>query len=162
MKKILVLRHATAEYKQNTIDHDRKLTSSGYCDSKIIGKYLAKINNIPDLVITSSAIRALSTAQNAMSSGSWKSTLKINPTIYGGGPKSLLYLLAEQNDKYNSICLVGHEPNFSAFIAEMTDGIYRVLETCNIALIELKINSWSEIQFNKGILSWLIKPESLK
>jgi len=162
MKKVLVLRHGKAENIGGIQDHDRELHPLGVSDSKLIGIYIAEINTIPDLVISSSAIRAHSTAKNVINAGSWHSKLVVNPSIYGGRPEYLLYLLAEQSEKYNSVCLVGHEPNFSTFIALSTDNIYRPFGTANIALIEFSIDKWSDIKFGEGILSWLISPKSLK
>ena len=162
MKKVLVLRHGRAENISNIQDHDRELHADGDFDSKLIGKHIAEINSIPNLVISSSATRAHSTAKNAINAGSWNSKLVIDPSIYGGRPDYLLYLLAEQSEEYKSICLVGHEPNFSAFIALSTDKIYRPLKTANIALIDFNVNNWCDIKFGDGILSWLISPELLK
>ena len=162
MKKVLVLRHAKAENACRIQDHDRELHPLGVSDSKLIGKYIASINSIPNLVISSSAIRAHSTAKNVINAGSWQSKLLVNPSIYGGKPEYLLYLLAEQSDQYESVCLVGHEPNFSQFISLSTDEIYRPFGTANIALIDFNIDTWSDIKFGEGILSWLISPKSLK
>ena len=77
MKKVLVLRHGNAENADGIQDHDRKLHPLGVSDSKLIGKYIAGINSIPDLVISSSAIRAHSTAKNVINGGAWQSKLII-------------------------------------------------------------------------------------
>ena len=160
MKSVIILRHAQAALT-TSIDHNRILTVQGQEDSSKVGKYILDINSIPDLVITSSAIRALSTAENAISGGKWNSKLIIDSKIYGGSPDYLLSLLADQDNKYESICLVGHEPNFSNFIYKSTNK-YVALKTCSIGIMNFNINKWEDINLGNGILSWLINPESLK
>jgi phosphohistidine phosphatase len=160
MKQVCILRHAEASLKSKT-DHDRPLTFKGKKDSLNIGKHILDINCIPDLVITSSAIRALSTAKNTISGGKWNSELIVDSKIYGGSPDYLLFLLAKQDNKYESICLVGHEPNFSNFIY-MSTNKYVTLKTCSIGIINFNINKWDDITLDNVILSWLINPKSLK
>ena len=161
MKSIMILRHAEAALNSK-IDHNRSLTIKGEKDSNKIGQYIESINHIPQLVITSSANRALSTAKNVISAGKWGSNLNIESSIYGGKPDYLLSLLSKQKNEYDIICLIGHEPNFSTFIAKITDNIYRPLRTASIVLINLDIVKWENIQFGMGTLSWHIEPKLLK
>ena len=55
--------------------------------------YLAKINEIPDLIISSSALRALQTMENAISAGKWESKIKVEKEIYHASVSSLIDLI---------------------------------------------------------------------
>ena len=65
---IIIFRHGKSDW--DTIydkDHNRPLSKKGKNASKKMGTYLADINQVPDIVISSSAVRAKSTAEIAIS-----------------------------------------------------------------------------------------------
>ena len=163
MKTIIIFRHGnantTAEYER---DYDRTLTPRGIKDVEKMGCYLSEKNSKPDLVLSSSAIRARKTAETAHVVGNWRSKFFLEPKIYGGNPCFLLDLIKEQDDSYRSICLVGHEPNFSSFIAKVINAnAYINFPTAAMAKIDFNIKEWSRIDFGIGILDWLTHPKEL-
>ena len=163
MKTIIIFRHAsTNAATEYQIDYDRTLTPRGEKDAEKMGCYLADKKNKPDLVLCSSTIRAKTTAEIAHNSGNWKSDFFLEPKIYGGDPYFLLDLIKEQNNSYNSICLVGHEPNFSRFIAKAINATaYINFPTGAIAKIDFNIKEWTKIDFGIGTLDWITCPKNL-
>ena len=161
MKSIILFRHSESMWPTNAgDDHSRPLSEYGIKIAKRMGLYLADKGS-PDLVISSTAIRANTTADLAMDSGKWGCSIILERRIYGGSPKLLLDLINKQNDKFSSICLVGHEPNFSRFIIETTCSSYIYFPTASMAKIDFEVQSFSEIEFNIGTLDWVIKPKDL-
>ena len=162
MKSIIIFRHGSAnaavEYER---DYDRTLTPRGVKDAEKMGHYLSGKNMKPDLLLSSSAIRAKKTAEAAHAAGDWKSNFFLEPKIYGGSPYFLLELIKEQDNHHNSICLVGHEPNFSRFIIETSCLSHFYFPTAAMAKIDFKVQSFSEIEFNIGTLDWVIRPKDL-
>ena len=70
--------------------------------------------------------------------------------------------MKEQDKRYNSICLVGHEPNFSAFISKAINTTsYIEFTTAAMAKIDFNIKEWSEIDFGIGKLNWLTSPKQI-
>ena len=162
MKSILVFRHAESSQGVNyPIDHDRPLTNQGIEDATRMGIYIKKNKIIPDLIISSSANRALSTAKIANKSGGWDLEIIIEPNIYGGNPSFLINLINNQDDKYASICLFGHEPNFSSFIEKCTNIDYINLSTASAAKIDFDTNSWKDIEFGYAKLVLHKEPRDL-
>ena len=125
-----------------------------------MGNYLKQINQIPDVVISSSAIRAKNTAEIAMNSGDWKSIFYIEPRIYGGSSEELLNIVQRINRKIKTVCLVGHEPICSSFISLCTFHSQR-FTTASMAKIDFEFKEWSEINFGKGILNWIKSPKEI-
>jgi len=162
MKSVLLFRHGQAGWENNIFgkDYDKPLTPNGIKDAEKMGVYLSKINNIPDLIISSSANRAKTTMELAYKGGGWKSKINFETKIYGGNPNFLLELINKQNNKYDSICLFGHEPNFSHFISLATEE-YQILNTASVAKINFKTNQWKKVRFKEGYLDWLINPTKL-
>ena len=162
MKTILMFRHAESSYgTQYSKDHDRPLTVPGINDAGNMGVFLKRNKLIPELVISSSANRAITTANIAHKTGEWNSKIIIEPNIYGGNPSFLINLINNQNDKYKSICLVGHEPNFSSFIEKCTNIDYINLSTASAAKIDFDTNSWKDIEFGYAKLVLHKEPRDL-
>ena len=162
MKTIILFRHGKSDWSaEDTIDHDRSLAPRGIKASKMMGEYLSNENSVPDLVISSTAVRARTTAENAMEFGEWGCPIELERGIYGGPPQFLLELINKQDDQYVSICLVGHEPNFSSFIALATNTHYQRFPTASMARIDFTLDRWSYISMGSGTLKWLIRPKEL-
>ena len=158
MKTIILFRHSESEYKSiNSIDHDRHLTNDGIEIAKKMGLYLSNIKNIPDLVISSTALRAKATAE-AANNEAWNSKLKLNPKIYKGDINTLIKLVANENDIVNTICLVGHEPYLSSFVCKVTNRSYINFPIASMAKINFETGSWIDIDFYNAELEWITRP----
>ena len=163
MKSVILFRHGKSDWHvPYGNDHERPLAKRGVEAAKKMGKFLREKNQIPELVISSTAVRAKTTVELAMDSAKWTSKLVLERGIYGGSPDFLLELIHSQDDIYNSICLVGHEPNFSMFISRATNDNYVNFTTANMAKINFDAQEWSRIFFGDGTLEWHQKPKELK
>ena len=162
MKSVILFRHGKSDWNANYgSDHDRPLNKRGIEAAKKMGNFLSKKKQIPDLIISSTAVRAKTTVELAMDSAKWTSKLVLERGIYGGSPDFLLELIHTQDDVYKSICLVGHEPNFSFFISRSTNQNYVNFTTANMAKINFETNTWLKVKFSSGILEWHQQPKSL-
>jgi len=163
MKSVILFRHGKSDWHAPYgSDHERPLAKRGVEAAKKMGKFLADKNQVPELVISSTAVRAKTTVELAINSAKWTSKLVLERGIYGGSPDFLLELIHSQDDVYNSICLVGHEPNFSFFISRASNQDYIHFTTANMAKINFDINIWSKLRFGNGILDWHQKPKDIK
>ena len=158
---IIIFRHGKSDW--NAVygkDHDRPLSKRGINASKKMGIFLKNKDQIPDIVISSSAERAKTTAELAIKAGNWNSNFYIDERIYGRSSDFLLELTKLIDDKHKSICFVGHEPTCSSFISLSTFHSAR-FKTASMAKINFSSNSWSEITFGKGKLEWFISPKEI-
>ena len=161
MKSIIIFRHGKSDWDATyDRDHDRPLSKRGFKAAIKMGKYLDKINQIPDQVISSSATRTKSTAELAIKYGNWNSKYSIESKIYGGSSETLLELVHLLDNKVNSICLVGHEPTCSSFISLCTFHSQR-FTTASMAKINFKSDTWNKIEFGSGTLDWIKSPKEL-
>ena len=155
MKSVILFRHGQAGWRNNIFgkDYDKPLTPIGKKEAEKMGEYLSELNYTPDLIISSTANRAKNTMELAYKAGDWKSTINFERKIYGGNPNFILELINKQNNKYDSICLVGHEPNFSSFVS-LTTGEYKIFNTASMAKIDFETNQWQDVSYNQGYLDW--------
>ena len=162
MKSIILFRHAKSDWNATySSDHQRPINQRGIKASKLMGSYLAKINEIPDLVISSSALRALETMENAISAGNWESKINIEKEVYHASVSTLIDLIKRTKNIYSKICIIGHEPTFSYFIKSITDESISKFPTATMAKIVLKVESWNKIDNKLSKLLWIKKPREL-
>tara|TARA_Y100000768_G_C23743820_1_gene570605 strand:- start:133 stop:624 length:492 start_codon:yes stop_codon:yes gene_type:complete len=163
MKSVILFRHGKSDWNASyRADHDRPLNNRGIKAAKKMGQFLVARDQIPDLIISSTAVRAKTTALLVIESANWESKFILESGIYGGSPEYLLDLVHSQDDQYSSICLVGHEPNFSSFISQATGQEYLDFTTANMAKINFNVDQWIKVQFLKGKLEWHQQPKNLK
>ena len=162
MKTIILFRHSESGWNTNYGgDHERTLTEKGTMIARKMGIYLSKIKSTPDLVISSTAVRAKTTARLAREEGKWTAELILEKGIYGGNPLFIMELIKNQDDSMDSICLTGHEPHFSSFICRITNEDHIHFPTASMAKIDFMANNWKDADFENGNLDWLIKPGEL-
>ena len=161
MKSIIIFRHGKSDWDATyDRDHDRPLSKRGFKAAIKMGKYLDKINQIPDQVISSSSTRTKNTAELAIKHGNWNSKYSIESKIYGGSSQALLELVHLLDNEINSICLVGHEPTCSSFISLCTFHSQR-FTTASMAKISFRFDTWNKIEFGTGTLDWIKSPKEL-
>ena len=162
MKSVILFRHGKSDWDANyDVDHNRPLSGRGVKAAKKMGKYLTVIEQMPTLIISSTAVRAKATAQIAKKYGKWDSTLTLDKRIYESSANDLINILNEQQSAMNLICIVGHQPTFSSFIFQMTN-TYRIkFQTAAMARINFNIKNWSELEIGGGKLLWLKKPKEI-
>jgi phosphohistidine phosphatase len=140
-----VLRHAKSSWEfADLSDHDRPLNNRGKRDAPRIGKKLLKEGLVPHLIISSSAVRAHSTAKKVAKACGYEEEILIDPTLYGSGPSEYLNALKNQEDRFDIIMLVGHNP-ISEELVEVLTGEMVTMPTCAVACMRLPIGSWRQI-----------------
>ena len=162
MKSILLFRHGKSNWKaQYDNDHERPLSKRGVKAAKLMGKYAFQIKQVPEKIISSTALRAKSTAKLAVKFGNWNSDFSLDSNIYHCSTETLKTIIAKQDQNINYICLVGHQPSFSFFLNEITGEKLLAFPTASMAKINLPIDRWKEIEHGKGFLSWFKRPKEL-
>ena len=162
MKSIILFRHAKSDWDATySSDHQRPLNKRGIKASKLMGSYLAKINEIPDLIISSSALRALQTMENAISAGKWESEITVKKEVYHASVSTLINLIKRTKSIYSNICIVGHEPTFSYFLKSITDESVFKFPTATMAKVVLRFENWNNFDDKLSKLLWIKKPKEL-
>lgn len=162
-KLLLILRHAKSSWEfEELSDHDRPLNNRGRRDAPLMGRKLLKEQLVPQIIISSSAVRAHSTAKKVAKACGYEDEILIDPALYGSRYSDYLNVLTNQEDKHDIIMLVGHNP-ISEQLVEVLTGEIVTMPTCAIACISLPITSWKQIIVKtKGQLLNLWRPKELK
>jgi phosphohistidine phosphatase len=157
MKKLLLIRHAKAVSELGNSDFERPLKNSGIRDAELMAERLHHAKIVPQMLVSSPAIRTLSTA-NIFSEYLSLPKAKEDLKIYEASRLVLLNLISEFDDKHNFIGLIGHNPTMEQ-IAHYLTGELIDFPTCAIALVEFNVDKWAEVSADTGTLKWYSSPK---
>ncbi|NTV46566.1 MAG: histidine phosphatase family protein [Chlorobiales bacterium] len=152
MKSLYFVRHAKSSWKDpNLTDSERPLNKRGLRDAPFMAKLLADKGVKIDLVLSSPAIRALTTAQHmAEGIGYAQDKIRIEPRLYGESFNMYLNVIKELEAKYSSVMIVAHNPTMTTIINYLTDYGLENLPTCGVFGIELQLESWAKVSQGVG------------
>ena len=154
MKTLYIVRHAKSSWDERGIsDHDRKLNSRGKRDAPKMGELLNGKGYHPDIMYSSSAKRALTTAKIIAEKIAYPvDNIVVSKNVYDATTNDLVNLINIIDDKYESVMLFGHNPSFTVLANLLADKYIDNMPTCAVAVIELNIESWKEIESDCGKL----------
>ena len=164
MKSIIIFRHGKSDWDADyDTDYNRPLKTRGIKAAKKMGQLLNKKKETPDLIISSTALRAKNTATIAKKTGKWIANIKYEKMIYEGSLNKIISMIRSQSNKYNIICLVGHEPILSSFLFKLNYLNFTKFPTAAMARIDFETMKWNKIKLNKSIsrVNWFIKPKDI-
>jgi len=161
MKTVTLVRHAKSSKNiPNIRDIDRPLNDRGYQDAYTIGERLSEKSFKTGLLISSPAIRALSTAliiAGRLSYADDKILLRKN--LYETSANEYLEEISNTPEAINSVMLFGHNPTISEALSVLLQKSYEDMDTAAAACINFKINSWKDIFNAKGEIVFHISPK---
>lgn len=162
MKSLLIMRHAKSAWGNARLsDHERPLNKRGQQDAPLMGKLLKNEEIVPDLIITSTAERALTTAEQVALACDFEGELVTTRRFYHADPETYLEVLRGVNDTCERVLIVGHNPGMAALVEDLT-GQAEPFTTANIAHVALPIDTWSQLNEDvTGRLLNLWQPKAL-
>ena len=162
MKTLLVFRHAKSSWKDERLDdHDRPLNKRGNKTVPLMGQLIADQQAVPDLIVSSTAKRAKSTATKAAKAMGYKGKIHYDKTLYMAPPRAYIHSIRQHAKTHKSVMVVGHNPGLEDLLQTMT-GTVQPLPTAALAEIRLDIDSWHDLQSNTtGKLHNLWLPRAL-
>jgi phosphohistidine phosphatase len=147
MKTLYLIRHAKSDWSDSSLDDfKRPLNKRGEKNVLFMGERLAHTKLLPDLIVSSPAIRAKMTAKEiAKQVGYRKDEIAYEDDLYQAEVDDIARVLKNITPSKNIVFLVGHNPGLTLF-AEYISG-YRIdnIPTCGIVCVQLKENNWQSI-----------------
>lgn len=162
MKRLLLVRHAKSNWEAPAGgDHERPLAPRGRNAAKLMGRFLTRAAEVPDAIITSSALRARTTVEIMAQTGDWRCPIEITGEFYESRPEAVLAVARRWSDEHACLLLAGHEPVWSGLVGRLTGGSRVLMVTAAVAAIDFDVASWSEVSFGTGELIFLVTPKLL-
>ena len=144
MKSLIVLRHGKAQRPGSVADFDRSLAGRGTRDAARVGEVLAERDLMPNLIVTSTASRAQSTA-NLMAEGcNYSGEIVPADKLYLPTQSNILTTVRDIPEQHSRVVIVGHNPGFGMFAMKFGNDVDQ-FPTCAWAHIGFDVEFWGEV-----------------
>jgi phosphohistidine phosphatase len=166
---VWVLRHAKAA-AHGQDDHSRPLTARGTRQATDVGRHLAGMPfsgfPVPELVLSSSARRAVQSAELVVAQLASPVELVVERRLYTADADDVVELIRELGGDAPSVLVVGHNPTLhevALLLLEPEDAGRTRLEkgfpTAALAVVSVPTPSWGRLSLGTGTLLELRTPE---
>ena len=153
MKRLTLVRHAKSDWSlpgQN--DWDRPLNKRGQRDAPEMARRLRSRRLKPDLILSSPAVRAVTTASvMARELKVPAARLVQDERLYLAGPADLLAVVRELGGEARHLMVFGHNPGMTEFANRLSAGDQiDNLPTCGVFTAEFDVQDWSGLDWGGG------------
>ncbi|MDD5717882.1 MAG: histidine phosphatase family protein [Sulfuricurvum sp.] len=147
MKLLYLIRHAKSDWSDPRLsDFDRPLNQRGWKNAPFMGKQLALEGTIPDLILSSPALRAKTTAQEMAKQLSYPvESIVYHETLYASDPQRILSIIRSVPDEIETLFLFGHNPELTECANLIADCDIDNIPTCGIVSLALNQENWGSI-----------------
>ena len=162
MKTLYIVRHAKSSWDDPYLaDFDRPLNGRGKRNVPDMGSRLAALGIMPDLMLSSPANRAITTARGiAKAIGYDPGMIRQDMGLYHASSANIRQIISETDDRINTLMVFGHNPGFTSLISNLSDFHPYNLPTCGACGIRFDIKTWKAILATKGEKIYYDYPKS--
>lgn len=157
------MRHGKSDRDQNVPDFERPLAKRGREDVPVMGKMLLISDNVPEIIISSPAKRAMETAELVAKACRFKGEIRYEDSFYQAVPEDIIEVLRSLNDKVQSVMVVGHNPDIEKTAAYLScrnaNAVLFPIPTAGLLCFDSEIEEWGKLTPNSCILRWFVIPK---
>jgi phosphohistidine phosphatase len=145
MKTLTIVRHAKSSWGDSSLsDRERPLNNRGERDAPIMGQRIADAGIRPSLILSSPANRAWTTARVIAEQMSYPlEFLQRDADLYLASPNDILDVVVAQDDGFNSLMIVGHNPGLTDLANFLCPGITNNLPTAGVVAVNIDQEDWN-------------------
>lgn len=166
---IHLLRHAKSSWDDPGLpDHDRPLAPRGRRAAERMGRHVAATGVAPDLVLCSSATRAVATWEEIRSGLPPGTPVEVSAELYEAGAASVLQRLNLLPETVGSVLIIGHNPAIEVLAIGLTSaGSAAAIDRMKTkyptgALATLVIDAaWADLAWESARLEGFVVPKEL-
>ena len=162
MKKLFLIRHAKSSWEDTSLaDFDRPLNKRGKKDAPFMGSILYKQGVKPDLILSSPAKRAYSTAKKIAKELNYSvEKIEKSKKIYLSSPAALLDIITKQKEYIQTLLLFGHNPELTELVAQLCNEHIDNVPTCGIVCISFDVEQWNLINKSNSKFEYFDYPKN--
>lgn len=161
MKQLIIVRHAKSSWDYEVQDKDRPLKERGVNDAILLFSHIRGKVEMPDVVFSSPANRALHTCTIFMRTlGIPWDRLCLSDELYDFSGASVGRFIKEVNDDYKKIVIFGHNHAMTVISNNLGDRFTDSIPTCGLVRMRFDVKHWSEVQNGKTDL--MVFPKHLR
>ncbi|GEO02581.1 phosphoglycerate mutase [Adhaeribacter aerolatus] len=147
MKTLYLMRHAKSSWDFPELsDHDRPLNNRGRKDAPLMGRELASREVTLDLIVSSSAVRALTTATLVAKELEYDTEkIAVEEEIYKASKQELLSIIKNIPNQFDKVLLVGHNYTISELANMLSPEMVPTMPTAAVVCLNFNCGTWAEI-----------------
>lgn len=170
MKRLTLMRHAKSDWGDPSVsDLERPLNERGRQAARRVGQELGRRHFRFDAVLASPAQRVRETIAGMQDMLSLAPPPRFDPSLYLAAEALLLTLVRQLPQSVEQPLIIGHNPGLHRLtlsLAQEEDGaLYKRIEdnlpTGAVAVIDLAVEEWVDVEPGSGRLADLILPWEL-
>jgi phosphohistidine phosphatase len=144
MKTLTIVRHAKSSWNNPKLsDRERPLNKRGERDAPTMGQRLGDAGVRPSLIASSPAVRAWTTARVIATQMSYPvEFLMRENNLYLASLHNLLDIVAEQDEGFQSLLIVAHNPGLTDLANFLCPGLTDNLPTAGVVSLNIDQDHW--------------------
>ena len=154
------MRHAKSDWADGSKrDFDRPLNKRGKEAAPRVGKEIKKKGLVPNLILSSPALRAKMTAEAVAENSGYNKEIVWNESFYFGYTSEIIQAIKNLDESDEIVIIFGHNPTWSA-IAEMLTGDFFDMKTADVVVLEFN-GKWKDLREKSCKQTMYISPKNL-
>lgn len=139
MIRLVLVRHAKSDWGNPALDdHDRPLNDRGIRDAPRMARELAETGFRPEVILSSTALRARTTAEAF--AAEFGVAVNLDPELYGAPGRTLLAAAAASGAR--QVIVVAHDPGMTDLAEQLSGGGIGHMPTCAVATFTWHQDDW--------------------
>ncbi len=163
MKTLTLVRHAKSSWNHPGLaDFERPLNKRGERDAPRMGNRLAARNIKPQIIVSSPAVRALTTAEVVASAlGFQPAEIITDDRIFHAYSDQLLDVIRDFDASLHHVMLVGHNPGLTDLVEQLAQAGILNIPTCGIVLLGFSVDRWQDVSDAAGEMLLFDYPKNI-
>ena len=164
MKNLYLMRHAKSSWDFDDLsDHDRPLDNRGRKDAPLMGRELVSREVTIDLLMSSTAVRALTTATLVARELEYDTDkIATEEEIYKADKQELLNIITSIPNQFASVMLIGHNNTITELANLLSPDLIPEIPTAGVVALSFECSTWREISKENGTLQFFDYPKNHK
>ena len=146
LRNLSFVRHAKSSWENHALpDILRPLNNRGKRDAPLMASKMLSIGNAPELIITSPAVRAKTTAQ-AFAEAFDLSSRKVveREILYSADVRDIVEVVQTVDDSIRSIFVFGHNPTLTILANSFAGVDIDNVPTCGVLQVKTMVDHWKD------------------
>jgi phosphohistidine phosphatase len=163
MKRVIIVRHAKSVPYGYDDDFNRDLTERGIADAEKISSHLATSGIKADLVIASTATRALHTATIFCENLGYDVTkIRKEKAFYESlTTQDFVETLQALPESVEIVFVFGHNPTVYYLVYNLVKYFNGDMPTCSTVGLDFQVEKWTEVSARGGQLAFQLTPKTI-
>jgi len=137
---LILMRHAKSDWSNTSLaDHDRPLNDRGRRDAPRMAQWLAEIDQIPDRILCSSAVRTRQTVTGLTDLWNACPAIHYSHELYHAQPQEIIDNIRLEGGDARRLLIVAHNPGLTRLASDLS-GLFVEMPTAAIAIFSVGID----------------------